>query len=80
MSCRRRLALLALAVTIPGAAHAQARPYDAVILNRRVIDPESGLDAVRSVGIREPGIYSRFQTVTGFESDLIVRRESVGHS
>jgi len=28
-------------------------PYDLVIVNGRVIDPESGLDAVRSVAIRE---------------------------
>lgn len=33
-------------------AHADAA-YDIVILNGRVMDPESGLDAVRNVGIRE---------------------------
>lgn len=44
---------LAAALALPAAAHAQARPYDVVILNGRVIDPESGLDAVRSVGIRD---------------------------
>jgi len=46
-----RLAAVAVLV-VPAVAHAQARPYDIVIVNGRVIDPESGLDAVRSVGIR----------------------------
>jgi N-acyl-D-aspartate/D-glutamate deacylase len=36
----------------PSLVYAQARAYDIVIQNGRVIDPESGLDAVRSVGIR----------------------------
>lgn len=31
----------------------QARDYDLVILNGRVMDPESGLDTVRNVGIRD---------------------------
>lgn len=30
-----------------------SKPYDTVILGGRVIDPESGLDAVRNVGIRD---------------------------
>jgi N-acyl-D-aspartate/D-glutamate deacylase len=50
---RRRL-IACLAAALPGAAlaHAQAPAYDVVIQNGRVIDPESGLDAVRSLGIR----------------------------
>jgi N-acyl-D-glutamate deacylase len=32
---------------------AQAEDYDLVILNGRVMDPESGLDAVRNVGIKD---------------------------
>jgi N-acyl-D-glutamate deacylase len=32
---------------------AQAKDYDLVILNGRVMDPESGLDAVRNVGIKD---------------------------
>jgi len=36
----------------PSLLHAQAAVYDLVIRNGRVIDPESGLDAVRSLGIR----------------------------
>jgi hypothetical protein len=31
----------------------QAREYDLVILNGRVMDPESGLDAVRNVGVKD---------------------------
>ena len=35
------------------ALYAQSEPtYDVVILNGRVMDPESGLDAVRNVGIQ----------------------------
>jgi len=35
---------------------AQATDYDLVILNGRVMDPETNLDAVRNVGIRDGGI------------------------
>lgn len=43
---------LALVVLLASAARAQSTGFDVVINNGRVIDPESGLDAVRSVGIR----------------------------
>ena len=43
-------AVTAVALTACGQATA---PYDVVINQGRVIDPESGLDAVRSVGIRD---------------------------
>jgi N-acyl-D-aspartate/D-glutamate deacylase len=46
----RRIASLALMVTVV-AACAQPTAYDLVIANGRVMDPESGLDAVRHVGI-----------------------------
>ena len=36
-----------------GAIPAQAKDYDLVILNGRAMDPESGLDAVRNVGIKD---------------------------
>lgn len=54
MDPRRLVYSFAAAATlvIPGSVRAQSRPYDVVIVNGRVIDPESGLDAVRSVGIR----------------------------
>jgi N-acyl-D-aspartate/D-glutamate deacylase len=51
----RRLLLLATAivfVTVAACAREQAPTYDLVIANGRVIDPESALDAVRHVGIR----------------------------
>ena len=57
---RRRLALAATLLALFGAqaAHAvlaetPAATYDTVITNGRVLDPESGLDAVRDVGISD---------------------------
>jgi N-acyl-D-aspartate/D-glutamate deacylase len=46
--------LTAVALTVLAAASAQAQPsrFDVVIRNGRVLDPESGLDAVRTIGIR----------------------------
>ena len=35
---------------------AQAQDYDVVIVNGRVMDPETGFDAVRNVGIRDGSI------------------------
>lgn len=46
-----KLRLLALVLVLGSAAHAEST-YDTVILNGRVMDPETGLDAVRNVGIR----------------------------
>lgn len=37
-------------------AHAQADAYDVVLRGGRVIDPETGLDAVRNVGVRDDRI------------------------
>jgi len=50
---RRSLALLSLCLASALWANplSQGRPFDLVIANGRVVDPESGLDAVRSVGI-----------------------------
>ena len=48
----RSLTAVALVFFGAGAALAQARAFDVVIVNGRVIDPESKLDAVRSIGIR----------------------------
>ena len=48
--CRSRLlSLVALCLTLSAAAFAQQ--YDLVIEGGRVMDPESGLDATRNVGI-----------------------------
>lgn len=44
--------VLAVSCMLAVSAGAQRPAYDIVIRNGRVIDPESGLDAVRSVGIR----------------------------
>src|SRR5260370_20588748 len=41
-----------LALTAGSGASNGAESYDVVIANGRVMDPESGLDAVRNVGIR----------------------------
>jgi N-acyl-D-aspartate/D-glutamate deacylase len=43
--------MLAL-ITAPAIVPAQQAPYDVVIANGRVIDPESRLDAIRFVGVR----------------------------
>ena len=48
----RRVAPLFLIVAVVlGAACAEIPSYDLVIANGRVLDPESGLDAVRHIGI-----------------------------
>jgi N-acyl-D-aspartate/D-glutamate deacylase len=47
-----RAAAALLVVLAAGCAQPASEPYDVVILNGRVMDPESGLDSVRNVGIR----------------------------
>jgi dihydroorotase len=46
------LAIATICVTFAACGDEQAAPYDLVVANGRVMDPESGLDAVRHVGIR----------------------------
>ena len=46
------LALATMCLSLAACVREQAPPYDLVILRGRVLDPESGLDAVRHVGIR----------------------------
>jgi imidazolonepropionase-like amidohydrolase len=55
MSIRREILAITLLVVFSGFAvfPAQARDYDLVILNGRVMDPESKFDAVRNVGIKD---------------------------
>ncbi|MEQ8329848.1 MAG: amidohydrolase family protein [Longimicrobiales bacterium] len=50
-----RLAAIALAIVaaLAGPPPAAAQTYDVVLRGGRVLDPESGLDAVRNVGIRD---------------------------
>lgn len=52
MTSRWRLLLLAGFVIAPSASVSAQEVHDVVIINGRVIDPESGLDAIRSIGIR----------------------------
>ena len=52
MSPRSRTVLLLLVAWV-GALPAAAQDYDLVILGGRVLDPESGLDAVRNVGVAD---------------------------
>jgi len=50
---KRMLATVLAPVALLGASAGQAtQSYDLVIANGRVMDPESGLDAVRHLGIR----------------------------
>lgn len=46
------LTVVALCAAVPNGIATDAQTYDVVIANGRVMDPESGLDAVRNVGIR----------------------------
>ncbi len=48
----RDLAIAVVAVSLFVAIPAAAKEYDLVILNGRVMDPESKLDAVRNVGVK----------------------------
>ena len=49
----RAIAIVLALLSELGAIPAQAKDYDLVILNGRVMDPESGLDEVRNVGIKD---------------------------
>jgi N-acyl-D-aspartate/D-glutamate deacylase len=64
------MALLLAACLVPAFASAQAPAegvtYDLVIANGRVMDPESGLDAVRNVGISDGRIRA------GADADITV--------
>jgi len=55
MSIQREILAITLVVIFGGFAvfPAQAADYDLVILNGRVMDPESKLDAVRNVGVKD---------------------------
>ena len=48
----RALAITTICVSLAACASEQGLPYDLVVANGRVLDPESGFDAVRHVGIR----------------------------
>jgi N-acyl-D-aspartate/D-glutamate deacylase len=48
---RSAVGLLCLLLVLPGAVQGQTQTYDLVLAGGRVIDPESGLDGIRNVGI-----------------------------
>lgn len=52
------LAVTALGLALSGCTppETEPAPYDIVLANGRVMDPESGLDAIRNVGIREGSV------------------------
>ena len=52
MSYRLHAASIACCLALGTPAVGAQQTYDVVILNGRVMDPESGLDAIRSLGIR----------------------------
>ena len=49
---RSAVAIAAICVSLAACTREQAPSYDLVVANGRVMDPESGLDAVRHLGIR----------------------------
>src|SRR4029453_17637446 len=49
---RSVVAIATICITLAACAREQAPPYDLVVANGRVLDPESGLDAMRHLGIR----------------------------
>ncbi len=53
----------------------QAQSYDLVILNGRVIDPETGLDAVRNVGIDD----DKIAAISEFDMDGAKVIDATGH-
>ena len=55
------LAIGTVCVTLAACAREQAPPYDLVVASGRVLDPESGLDAVRHVGISK--MLDRFEKI-----------------
>lgn len=67
--------LMALAVLVCISSPTFAQEYDLVILNGRVMDPETKLDAVRNVGIRDGRIIAvTTDTISGKETI-----EAAGH-
>jgi cytosine/adenosine deaminase-related metal-dependent hydrolase len=62
--------LLGVAALASRGTHAQGEPYDLVLSGGRVLDPETGLDATRNVGIQR----GRIAAVT---ADLVAARETL---
>ena len=70
-----RKAIFALLSFLALLGTAQAQNYDLAILNGRVMDPESGLDAVRNVGIKDGNIV----VVTGTKINASETIDATGH-
>ncbi len=65
----RAIAIVLILLSGLGVIPAQAKDYDLVILNGRVMDPESGLDEVRNVGIKDGRIVAvTKKAITGKET------------
>ena len=62
-SCTPVIAALVLCACVSGVAIAAETTFDLVLRNGRVIDPESSLDAVREIGIRD-GVVRSISTTT----------------
>src|ERR1700688_4677850 len=65
--------LLCLAALVPKSRLAADEAYDLAILNGRVMDPESGLDAIRNVGIRAGKIAAISAAPLGAKSTIDAR-------
>ena len=69
MQLTSRMCTLLLCLAALTGCPAQGQDYDLVILNGRVMDPESGLDAVRNVGIKDGRIAAvTSEAITGGQS------------
>lgn len=59
---RLQFAVIAISMTLGACTREPAPQYDLVLANGRVLDPESGLDAVRHIGIRGGAIAAISET------------------
>ena len=67
------VAIVLLTTVLGLAASAAAAEYDLVLVGGRVMDPESGLDAVRSVGIRDGRVVAALIEVRWRRQTLALR-------
>jgi cytosine/adenosine deaminase-related metal-dependent hydrolase len=67
---KKGVAVFGAALLLLAVISAQAQEYDLVILNGRVMDPESGLDAVRNVGVKGG-------TITTITTEKITGKETI---
>jgi N-acyl-D-glutamate deacylase len=72
---RHRPLIVVFTFIIAGCSANSQEPYDIVILNGRVMDPETGFDGTRNVGIRDGVI----QTITEMTIDGVDTIDATGH-